>query len=99
MDRKPDLIDRQKLLARMKKTNRYFDVKFDIESMPAVEAEPVVHAHWVGHLENDGYSAPGQWRCSRCGAMAGLNAIGNFAAISPFCGYCGAKMDEDTSHE
>ena len=37
-----DLISRSALLAKMKRTSRYFDVKFDIEEMPAVDAVPVV---------------------------------------------------------
>lgn len=35
------LIDADALLERMKKTNRYFDVKFDIDAQPAVAAVPV----------------------------------------------------------
>lgn len=37
-----DLISRSALLAKMKQTSRYFDVKFDIEETPAVDAVPVV---------------------------------------------------------
>ena len=37
------LIDADALLERMKRTNRYFNVKFDIEEAPTIEAEPVRH--------------------------------------------------------
>lgn len=39
----PRLIDADALLERMKRTNRYFNVKFDIEEAPTIEAEPVRH--------------------------------------------------------
>ena len=35
-----DLISRSALLERMKRTNRYFDIKFDIMEEPAVDAGP-----------------------------------------------------------
>lgn len=36
------LIDADALLERMKRTNRYFNVKFDIDEAPTVDAVPVV---------------------------------------------------------
>lgn len=36
------LIDVDAFLEKMKRTNRYFDVKFDIEEMPTINAVPVV---------------------------------------------------------
>ena len=36
------LIDVDAFLEKMKRTNRYFDVKFDIEEMPTIDAVPVV---------------------------------------------------------
>lgn len=36
------LIDADALLERMKRTNRYFNVKFDIDEAPTVDAAPVV---------------------------------------------------------
>lgn len=40
-----DYIERKAFLEHMKKTNRYFDVKFDIEGFPAADVAPP--AHWV----------------------------------------------------
>ena len=37
-----EYIDRDAFLEHMKKTNRYFDVKHDIESFPAADVAPVV---------------------------------------------------------
>ncbi len=34
-------IDREAFLDHMKRTNRYFDVKFDIEDFPAADVVPV----------------------------------------------------------
>ena len=42
-----EYIDREAFLEHMKKTNRYFDVKFDIESFPTADVVPVVHGHFV----------------------------------------------------
>ena len=36
------LIDADAFIDKMKRTNRYFDVKFDIEEMPTIDAVPVV---------------------------------------------------------
>ena len=36
------LIDADAFLEKMKRTSRYFDVVFDIEEMPTVDAVPVV---------------------------------------------------------
>ena len=36
------LIDVDDFLEKMKRTSRYFDVKFDIEELPTIDAVPVV---------------------------------------------------------
>ena len=36
------LIDADAFLEKMKRTSRYFDVKFDIDEMPTIDAVPVV---------------------------------------------------------
>ena len=53
-----------------------------LECLPAVDAAPVVHAHWI---DRDGKT----W-CSECGAS-------NKAYKPPFCPHCGAKMDKEES--
>ena len=44
------LIDADAFLKKMKRTSRYFDVVFDVEEMPTVDAVPVVRCreckHW-----------------------------------------------------
>lgn len=67
------LIDADALLERMKRTNRYFNVKFDIEEAPTIEAEPVRHGRWEW-FEEWSPSTPESpkecidcgWRCGRC---------------------------------
>jgi len=64
---------------------RLLDLK---ELMPTVDAVPVVHAHWEGE----------EYSCSNC--HENLNSImdgwswfsGGFNG-TPYCPYCGAKMD------
>ena len=40
------LIDVDAFLEKMKCTSRYFDVKFDIEEMPTIDAVPVVRCKY-----------------------------------------------------
>ena len=47
------LIDANALLERMKKTNRYFDIKFDIEEAPTVDAVEVVRCKDCKHRGDD----------------------------------------------
>ena len=49
-----DLISRSALLAKMKQTSRFFDVKFDIEEAPAVDAVPVVRCKYCKHYRHYG---------------------------------------------
>ena len=78
------------------------DVRKIIESLPTVDAEPVVHAHWE---EVYGYVTPGGdpvWVCSNCGKgmhVWGVEASTYNRDISDSrqwvaCPNCGAKMDE-----
>ena len=43
------LIDVDAFLEKMKRTSRYFDVKFDIEEMPTIDAVPVVRCRDCKH--------------------------------------------------
>ena len=56
---KKRLIDANALLEKLKKTSRYFTVKFDIEEVPTVDAVEVVRCaqckHFKRNLENDTY--------------------------------------------
>jgi hypothetical protein len=61
----------------------------------AVEAEPVMHAHWVPFIEDvEIYNGGGMterrqtgWKCSHCGK--GYTQFGH----QRYCGDCGAKID------
>ena len=67
------------------------------EYIPAVEAEPVVHAHWIKHTVagEDFFGSPilKVWacNCSACGMNGGEE--------TPRCPHCGAHMDEEVAHE
>ena len=43
------LIDADALLESLIKTPRYFDLKFDIDNAPTIDAEPVVHCKDCTH--------------------------------------------------
>ena len=53
------LIDAYAFLEKMKRTSRYFDVVFDVEDMPTVDAVEVVRCaqckRFKRNLENDTY--------------------------------------------
>ena len=52
------LIDVDAFLEKMKRTSRYFDVKFDIDEMPTIDAVPVVRCkncvHGTVFVNNQG---------------------------------------------
>ena len=80
-----DYIERKAFLEHMKKTNRYFDVKFDIEEFPAADVAPVVHTRWA-HLGGD------EWCCPVCGFI--ITTEGSWdKPTKKYCEDCGAKMD------
>ena len=59
-----------------------------IDDQPAVDAVPVVHAHWIYKFtENGKYD---HFKCSRCGKVNRTVA----GTRSKYCGECGARMDE-----
>ena len=90
-----DYIDKQAFLDYMKRTDRYFNVKFDIENFPNADVAPVRHGQW--ELE---YGTYGKMRCSVCKKEALIEkTIGDVGVItkyvdSNYCPNCGAKMDE-----
>lgn len=83
-----EYIDKQAFLDHMKRTSRYFTVKFDIENFPVADVAPV---------------PPGQWNadetCSVCGEKSteGLDATKWNYWFPNYCPNCGAKMDGDGS--
>lgn len=80
-----DLISRSALLEKMKQTSRYFDVKFDIEEAPAVDAVPVVHGRWV----KDGDFLI----CLNCESEINIKNSLGVENRKNFCPNCGATMD------
>ena len=76
------LIDADALLEKLKSTNRYFDIKFDIEEAPTIKPET---GHWI---EGDGFREvyAMEYVCSVCGCEV-VNG-GNY------CKWCGAEMKE-----
>lgn len=86
-----DLISREALL-QMAHTkfdwNDYIDIE-DILNAPTVEAEPVIHGHWI--LEREPNGKPYCFHCSICDDD--FRRISILSAY-PYCPACGAKMDE-----
>lgn len=64
-----------------------------INEMPTIEAKPVVHAHFIEHMEFDyegGYSGS-SYSCSNCNEVNYYDDIKDFK----YCPVCGAQMDEE----
>ena len=61
-----------------------------ISDMPAVEAKPVVHAHWVSASKKQCVNIG--MKCSLCGARIKNSEF--FNGNHNYCHKCGAKMDE-----
>ncbi len=83
-----EYIDREAFLESMKRTSRYFDVKFDIESFPAADVAPVVHGRWAS------VAGKRDRICSRCLYNEPYKNADDDAEVFEFCPHCGAKMDE-----
>lgn len=87
-----EYIDKQAFLDHMRGTNRYFNVKCDIESFPAADVAPVVHGRWISK-NHHGY----KWTfvCSNCDYVDGYP----FNDRHNYCPNCGAKMDEEEENK
>lgn len=70
--------------------SEYEEFKTDINSIPAIDAVPVVHARWIysGHVDADGNRHA---NCSHCGA--GEEHKEEWTHKVPYCWSCGARMD------
>ena len=79
-----DLISRSAFLRRMIRTDRYFDIKFDIMEEPAVDAVIPVRCaqckHFKRNLENDTY----------CSSVNGLTD----PQEDDFCSYGERRADD-----
>lgn len=64
-----------------------------VENAVAQDAQPVVHAYWLGAEYDgyaDGYPVYHLWECSNCGEES--------REESAYCPECGAKMDGGTEN-
>lgn len=82
-----DYIDKKAFLDYMKRTDRYFNVKFDIENFPNADVAPVRHGRWEEASDGDGVVCPfcGTDFCTIIYDTECFNYFPN----------CGAKMDGD----
>lgn len=91
-----DLISRADALNALKgviaRTGLYgVSIEVVLANVPAVEAEPVVHAHWMENPDPQGWFNAIVY-CSAC-------KCGDSTVRSPRCRYCGAHMDEEVECE
>ena len=90
-----EYISKQAFLDYMKRTDRYFNVKFDIENFPNADVAPVRHGQWIPLTEcaNEGVY------CSICkkkvwkSDYAQCSKKSRNKLESNYCPNCGAKMD------
>lgn len=81
------LIDANALLEKLKKTDRYFNIKFDVENAPTVDAVELVHGRWL--KVKDGYGIDRGWKCSSCNNYIYAMTYEPYE----YCPHCGAMMD------
>ena len=81
-----DYIDKQAFLDYMKRTDRYFNVKFDIENFPNADVSPVRHGRWEMNSDR-----PDNIICTNCGV--GFDVWKHESKDFNYCPNCGAKMD------
>ena len=55
-----------------------------LDSVPAVDAAPVVHSNWI-----ECYERSRHYYCSNCGKVQGIASI-----VMKYCPECGSKMAE-----
>lgn len=65
-----------------------------LDNMPIIDAEPVVHAHWI-KLDDNGRELAIPY-CSQCLHLP-LRNNGYAIELTDYCPHCGAKMDEEAT--
>ena len=66
------------------------DVQDVLIDAPTIDAEPVVHAHWVkSFVPYESSGVVPEWHCSACRVIRRY-----FSSSAQYC-CCGAKMDEE----
>ena len=79
------LIDADALLEKMKRTSRYFDVVFDVEEMPTVDAVEVVRCRECQHWKPSGSKAGNSF--SDMEYIGGCEFTNYYRTESDFCSY------------
>lgn len=87
------LIDADALLEKMKRTSRYFQIKFDIEEAPTIEAEPVVRCKECKHWKPSGSKAGNSF--SDMEYIGGCEFANYCRRESDFCSYGERKEGAD----
>jgi DNA-directed RNA polymerase subunit RPC12/RpoP len=87
-----DLIERDSALEIVRRTSGDYAAAFsEIGRLPAADATLVVHGHWE-------WSTGSVYRCTACEERTRVDeCMGN--PVYQFCPYCGARMDEEATHE
>ena len=80
-----EYINKQAFLDHMKRTDKYFNVKFDIENFPNADVAPVRHGRWEEASDGDGIVCP-FCRTDFCTIIYDTECFN-------YCPNCGAKMD------
>ena len=79
------LIDADAFLEKMKRTSRYFDVVFDVEEMPTVDAVEVVRCRECVHWKPTGSKAGNSF--SDMEYIGGCEFTNYYRTESDFCSY------------
>ena len=87
------LIDADAFLEKMKRTSRYFDVVFDVEEMPTVDAVEVVRFRKCKHWKPSGSKAGNSF--SDMEYIGGCEFTNYYRTESDFCSYGERKEGAD----
>ena len=87
------LIDADAFLEKMKRTSRYFDVVFDVEEMPTVDAVEVVRCRECVHWKPTGSKAGNSF--SDMEYIGGCEFTNYYRTESDFCSYGKREEGDD----
>ena len=90
---KKRLIDADAFLEKMKRTSRYFDVVFDVEEMPTVDAVEVVRCRECQHWKPSRSKAGNSF--SNMEYIGGCEFTNYYRRESDFCSYGERKEGAD----
>ena len=86
-----EYINKQAFLDHMKRTDRYFNVKFDIENFPNADVAPVRHGRWEEASDGDGIVCP-FCRTDFCTIIYDTEYFN-------YCPNCGVKLDKPVEED